>query len=71
MSTMKWLGVAHKGAHRILLAHADGVMAWDRGGGDFVSETDAIPPALRRAYIEEPRWVDLTWYDQPGSLGAF
>ena len=27
-----------------------------------------MPPALRGSYPEEPRWIDLSWFDAPGSL---
>ena len=60
--------VTHKGAHRLLLVHAAGTIAWDRAAGDFRAASDAIPPALKGAYEEEPRWVDFTWYGRPGSL---
>lgn len=60
--------VAHKGAERILLVHHAGTLSWDRALGDFSSDTDAVPPALRGAYGEEPRWVDLRWYAEEGSL---
>ena len=61
--------VTHKGADRLLLVHAAGTIDWDDDAGDFRAASDAIPPALTGAYKEEPRWVDLTWYGQAGSLG--
>ncbi|MGE0220638.1 TIR domain-containing protein, partial [Mycolicibacterium sp.] len=51
--------VRHKGAQRMLLVHAGGTIGWDRAAGEFTVES-AIPPALRGAYAEEPRWVDMT-----------
>ncbi len=62
-----WL--KHKGAHRLLLVHAGGTVAWDNALGDFHLEATAVPRALRDAYREQPRWVDLSWHTQQGSLG--
>ena len=62
-----WL--KHKGAHRLLLVHAGGTVAWDNALGDFRLEATAVPRALRDAYREQPRWVDLSWHTQQGSLG--
>ncbi|MGE0220037.1 WD40 repeat domain-containing protein, partial [Mycolicibacterium sp.] len=59
--------VRHTGAQRMLLVHAGGTIGWDRAAGEFTVES-AIPPALRGAYAEEPRWVDMTWFGAPGSL---
>jgi len=61
--------VKHKSAASILLVHAGGELTWDRVAGTFSGESDAVPPALRGAYAEEPRWIDLRWYSEPGSLG--
>ena len=61
--------VERKGADRILLVHADGVLEWDRTASDFSVDTDAVPPSLRAAYREEPRWIDMRWYGDEGSLG--
>jgi WD40 repeat protein len=63
-----WL--QHKGSDTLLLVHAGGRVGWDRAKGDFAADADAIPPALRGAYREEPRWVDLSWHGQEGALGA-
>ena len=60
--------VTHKGADKLLLVHAGGTVDWDDDAGDFSATSDAIPAALKGAYKEEPRWVDLTWYGQTGSL---
>lgn len=61
--------VRHKGAHTLLLVRAAGTIAWDHRAHNFHPATDAIPQALRGAYAEEPRWVDMSWYGRPGSLG--
>jgi hypothetical protein len=48
----------------ILLAVTDGDVAWQDAASDFEpSRSTAIPPALRGAYAEEPRFVDLRWTD--------
>ncbi len=60
--------VTHKGADKLLLVHAGGTVDWDDDAGDFSAASDAIPAALKGAYKEEPRWVDVTWYGQAGSL---
>jgi ABC-type glycerol-3-phosphate transport system substrate-binding protein len=48
-----WL--EHKDPGRIIPVVTDGDFTWT--DGDFVS--DAAPPALRGAFSNEPRWVDL------------
>ncbi|GAA3882631.1 TIR domain-containing protein [Tessaracoccus defluvii] len=50
-------------ADRILVVHCAGTIGWDRVHGTFTAETNCIPPSLARAYAEEPRWIDLTWWD--------
>ena len=63
-----WL--QHKDASTILLVHDDGVLAWDRQRNDFTAATDCVPAPLRGAFREEPRWTDLSWFDDAGSSGA-
>jgi WD40 repeat protein len=48
-----WL--AHKDPGRIIPVLTGGHFAW----GDDGIVSDAAPPALRRAFDDEPRWVDL------------
>lgn len=60
----------YKGASSILLVHAAGTVGWDRQAGRFSAATDCVPPGLSATLTEEPRWVDLTWFAQPGSTGA-
>ena len=62
--------VRRKSVHRVLVVHAAGTIAWDNATGDFTADSTAVPPALRGAYREEPRWVDMTWFGVPGSLQA-
>ena len=62
----------HKPADRILIVLEEGVdIAWDRAANDFDFEvTDSLPRALSGAFSEEPRWIDLRWYEAPGSQGG-
>lgn len=59
-----WL--EHKSPERMLLVQIDGRLAWTRGEG-FTSDSTCVPPALRQLAVE-PRWVDVTWFNQPDSL---
>ena len=61
-----WL--RNKGPDTLLLVHAGGAIAWDRAANDFTADSTAIPPVLHRAFPQEPRWIDMTWFNQPGSL---
>jgi hypothetical protein len=64
-----WL--EHKSADRLLLVLDEGEIFWDAAAGDFDwSRSTAVNRALSTAYAEEPRWVDLSWFEQPESLGA-
>jgi hypothetical protein len=53
---------ANKSSQRLLVVLTEGEFAWadDLGDGDGGSAA-ALPPALRGAFVEEPRWVDLRW----------
>jgi WD40 repeat protein len=63
-----WL--EHKSADRILLVLEEGELAWDWQAGDFDwSRTTAVGSVLSGAFAEEPRWVDLTWFEQPEGAG--
>ena len=62
-----WL--RNKGPHSLLLVRASGTIEWDRAANTFTTRSTAIPPALRFAYAEEPRWVDMSWFVEAGSLG--
>jgi WD40 repeat protein len=59
----------HKGADSILLVHAGGKLDWSDAAGGFTPDS-AVPPALQRAFAEEPRWVDMTWFDDADSAGS-
>jgi hypothetical protein len=63
-----WL--KNKSSDNILLVQADGELYWDRKNARFSDSTDIIPPSLRAAYKEEPRWIDMRWYGQPGRSGT-
>jgi hypothetical protein len=57
--------VDHKGAGSILLVQDAGALAWDEPGNRFTADS-AVPPSLREAFAEEPRWLDLRWvHDSP------
>ena len=57
--------VEHKGAGSILLVQDAGELAWDDAGNGFSADS-AVPPCLRGAFAEEPRWLDLRWvHDSP------
>lgn len=53
--------VQRKGVAGILLVVQQGTMAWDATSRSFTPESP-IPPSLRGAFPEEPRWVDATWF---------
>ena len=57
-----WLEHATDPARHLLIAVTAGDLAWDEQKADFVpSASPVLPPALRGAFPEEPRWVDLRW----------
>jgi WD40 repeat protein len=62
----------NKAADRILIVLEEGVdIAWDRAANDFdFDRTDSLPRALSGAFAEEPRWIDLRWFEAEGSLGT-
>ena len=53
-----WL--EHKGPGSVLLVLDAGELAWDEAAGRFTADS-AVPPSLRDAFPEEPRWLDLRW----------
>lgn len=55
-----WL--AHKSSDRMLIAQTAGNLSWDSAAGDFEwNTTDALPAAMKGAFSEEPRYLDLRW----------
>ncbi|MGH3701190.1 MAG: toll/interleukin-1 receptor domain-containing protein [Pseudonocardiaceae bacterium] len=54
-----WL--ANKSPERLLVVLTEGEFAWNDAPGHDDGSTAALPPALRGAFVEEPRWVDLRW----------
>ena len=55
-----WL--QHADARRLLIVVTEGELRWDRTHNDFDwSLQPPLPPPLRGAYGEEPRYVDLRW----------
>lgn len=50
-----WL--EHRSTERLLLVVTDGELAWNGNGFDELRST-ALPPILRTAFPQEPRWVD-------------
>jgi WD40 repeat protein len=53
-----WL--ANRSVDRLLVVVTDGQLVWDAQAGDVDwSATTALPPSLRGAFPEAPRWVDL------------
>ena len=53
---------AHRGVNELLLVVTDGEVVWEQGAHDFDwARTTALPEALRAAFSEEPRHVDLRW----------
>ena len=67
-----WL--RNKGPQRLLIVLSGGELYWDRVQRCFHPASTAIPPILRNAYPEEPRWIDVRWYGAStggaGSSGA-
>lgn len=64
-----WL--QHKTADRILLVLDEGTMVWDAKAGDFDwKKSTAVNHALAKAFAEEPRWIEMPWFDAEGSLKA-
>jgi MTH538 TIR-like domain (DUF1863) len=54
-----WL--EHKSAQRLLVVLTEGQFAWAEDAAEGNGASAALPPALRGAFRERPRWVDLRW----------
>ena len=52
---------ATKGTEQIILVLTGGELLWDASRGDFSESSDALPPALRGRFSEEPLYVDVRW----------
>ncbi|KAA8889194.1 TIR domain-containing protein [Nocardia colli] len=58
MELERWL--AHHPPETVLIALADGELAWDKSAVDFDwAKTTAIPRTLQGVFAREPRWVDI------------
>ncbi|MGH3854920.1 MAG: hypothetical protein ACRDR6_15770 [Pseudonocardiaceae bacterium] len=51
----------NKSPQRLLVVLTGGEFTWDDDAGHPDGTSAALPPALRGAFVEEPRWVDLRW----------
>lgn len=51
--------VEHRDPDDVLVALVRGEIDWDDDSGDLSASTTALPPALKGAFSQEPRWVDL------------
>jgi WD40 domain-containing protein len=52
----------NRSVERMLIVLTGGELVWNERDRDFDgSLTTSLPPALRGAFREEPRWVDLRW----------
>lgn len=55
--------IAHKSVNTILIGLTEGSLRWDSSAGDFAwGPGTPLPPALKRQFRTEPRWVDLSAY---------
>lgn len=59
---------AHRPVDRILPVVTDGHWEWDPENGDFTDDSDAVPPALRGVFTDEPRHLDLRWAHEEDQL---
>lgn len=55
----RWIDT--KGIDHILPVVTDGSWEWDRDHGDFTPDSSSVPEALRGAFADEPRHLDLRW----------
>ncbi|MDQ2636220.1 MAG: TIR domain-containing protein [Actinomycetota bacterium] len=59
---------AHRSIDRILPVVTDGHWEWDPEKSDFTDDSDAVPPALRGVFTDEPRHLDLRWAREEDQL---
>ncbi len=55
---------SHRSVDKILPVLTEGHWEWDAAAGDFTANSDAVPPALRGVFTDEPRHLDLRWARQ-------
>ena len=61
-----WL--ANKGAKTLMIGLTKGDLKWDNAAGDFVwTDETPLPPVLKGAFQEEPRYVDLRPFRETAS----
>lgn len=63
-----WL--ANKSPHRLLVVLTEGDFVWNEDAEPNDGATAALPPALRGAFGEEPRWIDLRWLRHVDQLSS-
>ena len=51
--------IANRSPGRLLVVGTSPGLAWDEQTGDWAADAP-VPPALRGAFADEPRWVDLS-----------
>ena len=55
-----WIG--KNGTARVLIVLTGGTLQWDHTAASFTAEhSNSLPPAVLRAFAEEPLFVDLRW----------
>jgi WD40 repeat protein len=61
--------VTTRGTDTLLIVLTDGVIEWDDKAGDFDwTSTTALPPTLRGAFKDEPKWEDVSALINPADL---
>ncbi len=54
--------IKNRSSDTMVIVVTDGTVAWDGRTADFDwAKTTALPPSLRGAFREEPRWINLGW----------
>lgn len=56
-------------SERMLICLTEGQLKWPKDAIDFDWDvSDALPPALKRVFREQPLWVDFIWADRASAL---